>query len=777
MRSIVHASGLLALGFGLISLSLEGDVSRVETPPGKPEQAPVAAAAESVRPPASIPWDEADEVSDPAFSRAASALRQRRCGEAQEALAPRLASDGDRGRFARLVSGFYAHACEDVALATERLSEAAEPGALLEDWRLYLLAQSAHALGDEPAARRALAELLADHRDSPVWEKALLTAVEQRLETDDPAHALELVRWSREQEHLAPSTIARIETLAWELAESLGDLAVRARAARRLLTHAPGTAAELGVVEIFRHPGGRVAWRAILTGAELERRAEALLEGGLVAGALETLADVPERERSLSWTLLRSRALRADDRGGEALAALEGTRPADAAERSAVEWARAEAYADLSTPLGGGARLSGEERRRMRHAAHEHWARVVDLGGDPGLSRRALERLFGDHASEDRFEAATQALRVLRRLDPEDTTGAPYLWGLGWREYRRGNFTGAVGYWTELLSLYPGSREARSGRYWTGRAFERLGHGPRARSVFREIAAADTTDFYRKHALARLELPDAGPAPSPTDRAPDRATAEPPAEQPWPVDPELARARLLTDLGLDELALVEIEEVGETAGSDRAEGGVDPRARNALTGLALSRQGRHRAGIPHLRRAFPALGGPYQASVPAEARRLYYPLAFEGEIRPAAERSGVPSHLVYGIIREESAFDVTALSRAGARGLMQVMPATGREVARKLGLGYSVARLDEPAYNVRLGTAYFGDVLRMFDGKTELALAGYNGGPYRMKRLWREAGPRPEMDYFLESLPVEESKNYVKRVLVFTDSYEQMYGM
>ncbi len=65
----------------------------------------------------------------------------------------------------------------------------------------------------------------------------------------------------------------------------------------------------------------------------------------------------------------------------------------------------------------------------------------------------------------------------------------------------------------------------------------------------------------------------------------------------------------------------------------------------------------------------------------------------------------------------------------------------------------------------------------MFEGRTELALAGYNGGPYRIKRLWREAGPDPEMDYFMESLPIEESRGYVKWVLLFSDSYSQMYGM
>jgi soluble lytic murein transglycosylase len=754
LRSIVRTSGLLALAFGLISLTLEGDVAPLETQAAEPEPAaPIDPG----------PSDEWAAALDPAYGEAAAALRQRRCGEAQEALAPLHAPQAPHPRFARLVSGLYAHACEDVTLAAEHLAlpdgpvRPDGPGALLEDWRLYLLAQAAHAAGDEAAAERALTELLSDYRASPLWERALITAIEQRTETDDPDHALELVRWSREQEGLAPATIARVETLAWELGLSLGDLAVQARAARRLLTHAPLTAAELRVVEIFRHPEGRVAWGAILTGPELERRAEALLAGGLTAGALETLADVPPQERTFDWNLLLTRALVRDGRSRDALAALDRAAPADAGERTAAAWARAQAYADLAAPLKGGSSLSVDERRRMRRAAHEQLEQVVNLDGDRELSVEALKQLFSDHAADERFEPAVEALRVLRRLDPGDTTGASYLWGLGWREYRKENFTGAVGYWTELAALYPDGREARSGRYWTARAFERLGNDERALAVFQEIAASDTTDFYRKHALARLAPPSGAAAPE-----------GPPAEQPWPVDEGLVRARLLTDLGLDDLALAEVE--ARTAGAD-------PRAVNALTGLALARQGRHRSGIPHLRRAFPALGGPYQASVPTEARRLYYPLAFEAEIRPAAELAGVPPNLVYGIIREESAFDVTAMSRVGARGLMQVMPATGREVAGKLGLAYSEARLDDPAYNVRLGSTYFGEVLRMFDGRTELALAGYNGGPYRMKRLWREAGPRAELDFFLESLPIEESKNYVKRVLVFSDSYEQLYGM
>ena len=177
-----------------------------------------------------------------------------------------------------------------------------------------------------------------------------------------------------------------------------------------------------------------------------------------------------------------------------------------------------------------------------------------------------------------------------------------------------------------------------------------------------------------------------------------------------------------------------------------------------------------------IRDAFPALGGAWQATLPEEARRLYYPLEYQDTIRTWASRNQVPLHLVFGIIRQESAFDRNAQSWAGARGLMQLMPGTARELAGKLGLAYSHDKLSDPDFNLRLGTAYFSRVLGMFDGNVELALAGYNGGPYRIKRLWREWGGS-EMDRFLESLNIEEAKTYVKRILVLSDSYRQLYSI
>ena len=106
---------------------------------------------------------------------------------------------------------------------------------------------------------------------------------------------------------------------------------------------------------------------------------------------------------------------------------------------------------------------------------------------------------------------------------------------------------------------------------------------------------------------------------------------------------------------------------------------------------------------------------------------------------------------------------------------MQVMPRTGRELARHMGLPWSTARLVEPEFNLRLGTTYLRQVLEMFDGNLDLALAGYNGGPFRVKRLWAQAGADRELDRFLEGLAIEESKTYVKRILVLSDSYRQLY--
>jgi soluble lytic murein transglycosylase len=136
-----------------------------------------------------------------------------------------------------------------------------------------------------------------------------------------------------------------------------------------------------------------------------------------------------------------------------------------------------------------------------------------------------------------------------------------------------------------------------------------------------------------------------------------------------------------------------------------------------------------------------------------------------------ATQKGYALHpaFIHGITRQESAFDQYAQSHAGAMGLMQLMPATAKETAQKSGLSYSKNRLlNDPAYNMTLGSLYLKQMLDRFDGNRTLAIAAYNAGPGRVSQWIAEFGdPRDakidETDW-IETIPVYETRNYVQRV-------------
>ncbi len=136
--------------------------------------------------------------------------------------------------------------------------------------------------------------------------------------------------------------------------------------------------------------------------------------------------------------------------------------------------------------------------------------------------------------------------------------------------------------------------------------------------------------------------------------------------------------------------------------------------------------------------------------------------------------------LVLALIRQESGFHEGAVSSVGARGLMQLMPATAKQVAKGLKIGYSPDRLHDPSYNVQLGTNYLGDLLSSFNGSYVLSLAAYNAGPGRVRGWLREYGdPRsPEVDPidWVETIPFSETRNYVQRVLESTQVYRRRLG-
>jgi soluble lytic murein transglycosylase len=735
-----------------------------------------AAAAPAAPPPGAPPAAERLEPLVPHLAAAAEALRRGDCSAARAELGARAQGAAAAPRLVAVVAGLAAHACDDPEGAVALLA-AAEPAggaggeAPLEDWRLLVLADSAAATGRRDLAAGARAALVAGQPASPLRPQALVAAAEAALAGGDAAAVAAMAARAR-AEGIEGEPRQRIESLAWQAAERAGDPAALAAAARGLLVHHPERADEVGALAAAAAAPGAVDWAAVLTPGELARRAESLLAAGRPDPALAALAAVPAAQRDLDWQLAATRAEVAAERGLAALMRLRDLDPANPAAAARVDWQRVAAAREAVRARRGRPALDDEERERLRRAAAGWLERVAAQTADRGLAARALAELWAEHWDAGRADEALAALARLREIDPADATGARKLWEAGWNQYRLGNRSGAVGWWAELGGLYPESSYARAGRYWSARAFETLGERPRAAAIYRELAAGEAADFYVRNARARLA---GGAVPVALDGGADDFPLAADRGIPWPTHPDLARARLLSDLGLDALAAAELAAVVARPLAPPERGESRRRAAAALEALILARRGQPRASIRRIHDAFPALGGPFQAAVPAEAIRLYYPLVYGDVIAEAARWRGLPPHVVLGMVRQESAFDVAATSHAGARGLMQLMPATAREVAKKIGLPWSPERLGDPAFNVALGTSYFRDVLGMFDGNLELALAGYNGGPYRIRRLWREAGDATPLDAFVEGLPVEESRIYTKRILLLADSYRQLY--
>ncbi|WP_161599277.1 transglycosylase SLT domain-containing protein [Reinekea blandensis] len=154
---------------------------------------------------------------------------------------------------------------------------------------------------------------------------------------------------------------------------------------------------------------------------------------------------------------------------------------------------------------------------------------------------------------------------------------------------------------------------------------------------------------------------------------------------------------------------------------------------------------------------------------------LRYPDAYASEVDAMSQLLELPKHWVYGVMRQESRFDHQAVSPAGALGLMQVMPATARQTAQKYGLLYrDQSDLHLPTINIAIGTHYLNELMTRFNHPV-LATAAYNAGPSRVN-LWRERFPE-DITVWIESIPFNETRNYVKAVMAYSQIYALQHGM
>lgn len=303
-----------------------------------------------------------------------------------------------------------------------------------------------------------------------------------------------------------------------------------------------------------------------------------------------------------------------------------------------------------------------------------------------------------------------------------------------------------------FVRLYDGARMPISharGAFWAGRAAEAMNYGELAGAWF-SSAAEDPTVYYGQLAIARLGGEAAQHA-----HADPQPTAE---EQARFNRRELVRAaQMLSEIGENERLPVFLRTLSENTKTAEEHVMVASLA-EALGRLDLSVAAAKRAGYA----GFPLLSHGYPV------------LSLPGG-------SGAERPLVLAVARQESAFDRQAVSPVGARGLMQLMPATAHTVAKEQRIPYSATRLtSDPHYNLQLGGAYLESLIADFSGSYVLAIAAYNAGPARVRQWIQEFGdPRNKsvdaVDW-VETIPFNETRNYVQRVLENLQIYRLRVG-
>ncbi len=356
------------------------------------------------------------------------------------------------------------------------------------------------------------------------------------------------------------------------------------------------------------------------------------------------------------------------------------------------------------------------------------------------LARRAIK----EEKYEDAYELAS------RHGSPSGASFAEAEWLAGWLALRFLHDPAmAENHFTRLYEgvSYPISKSRAL--YWRGRAVEAADATQRAAGYYAAASQYYMT-FYGQ--LAREQL-DAGQS----DLViPARYTMAPGTEK------ALGERSVIQALRL--LALTDQGKTLRVFLFHLADQLSDPNDLAALSDLMGE------LGHPHLGVRVAKKASLKHIFLPARA----YPLTAI-DITRTAPGSAEPA-LVLGLSRQESEFNPRAVSRAGARGLMQLMPATAKIVARQQGVSFNKNKLlDDPSYNLTLGSAHLGDLIDRFDGSYILTIASYNAGAHRARQWIQDYGdPRlPSVDAidWIEKIPFNETRNYVQRVLENTQIY------
>jgi soluble lytic murein transglycosylase len=425
---------------------------------------------------------------------------------------------------------------------------------------------------------------------------------------------------------------------------------------------------------------------------------------------------------------------------------------------------RASRYRDAPTVL--------EQVRAPANLAAEaayQRGRALLLGGNGAAARSALRSvadafrgdtsgaasalyLLGDLATDDgRDDEAQGFFGSLYRSYPTSSRADDARFRAGLIDFIHGDNRQAAVRFDSLVMLYPRSSEATAGRYWSARAWAAAGDRTRAQREWREVIAREPLSYYAGASAKRL---NAAPwSPPGGDVAPDRFPRIP------AVDSAMRRITQLEQLGMDTEARFEY---------DALESAATTPDRLLATADALRAHGQTSRSI---RLAWKLIEG---GTHDARGYRLAYPVLDQAELVRQARSRSIDPTLVAAIIRQESSFNPHAVSVAGARGLMQVMPSVGQQVARSLGYPlWDPGLLFDADANLELGVAHLASSIRQYNDLVRV-LAAYNAGGSRVARWAAKAGTQ-DPEVFAERISFTETRDYVRIVQRNAELYKVLY--
>ena len=609
----------------------------------------------------------------------------------------------------------------------------------LRDWTPLLAAESLAEAGDTAGVRARLAELAPDSEVSRRW--AWLSRARALEMADAPEAALAMARgasheaWDDRSRSLVYLRIGELSVAVGDesgartaFLEAMeagrgGRYGIRAAdALSRVPDIAPAEQVEIARIRVLQGE-----WRVATAG----------LEAGL---GLEGLSESDRNELRLDLGRAYFYAHRYVKAERTLSALVEDSTASEAVAARALYFVGRSAYRQGRKTEGRSTLESVADRFSTARAARDALYLLADLDHDAG-----------------RLSDARAYYQGVLDLAPESSTATLAGIRLGAMQYLEGEYGEAAKVFDGRVSDAGQPAARQQAAYWAGLSYEALGQSEAALARFQEAYEFDPLSYYGAQSASRV-----GGALLSEDlqAGPDTPGAE-------AMRDELANAvvRLRVHLKVPtpgsfafELQRLDdhfAERPGGRYGLAEAliEGGLP--VQGILLGRELQRE-----------------GGGWNVRL----LRIVYPFPHRDVILREAEFRNVNPYFAAGLIRQESMFDEDIESRAGAIGIMQVMPATGRELARGVGIErYSTTRLTEAEVNVRLGMTFLSEMLRRYDGEVLDALVAYNAGPTRIRR-WRGLPEYRDADVFVERIPFRETRQYVKVVQRNAMIYESLYG-